>query len=392
MENKIQIFKLYFIILLFSLNINLSFATVGFFLLPDPLPSPFSENKFKNNYLDNISYNSHWEYLKNNFNWHKTQEDKNIYNFEHSKVKKHLAYLNKHPNYMLDVSTRAEPYLFYLSQEIHKRNLPAELAVLPIVESAFDPYASSSAGAAGLWQIMPLTAKHIGVELNWWFDGRRDIISSTNAALDYIEKLYKDFDQDWLLAIAAYNAGAGTVRKAIRYNQKHNQPTDYWSLRLPRETQKYIPKLLAFIEIINNPSLYNQTLIDLPHRPYFEVVNLDTQIDLNLAAKLSKLDISDIYTLNPGYNHFATGPNGPYHLVLPIENYLNFTENLKKISKNKLVTYKQYKIQKGDSLIKIAKKFNTNTSVIKQLNNLASNTIRINKNLIIPIREVTAIA
>lgn len=382
MEQPAKIYKFYFIALILILNINLCFANIF------NLPNPFHKKPIANNYIDGRSYPNHWQFLRTNFSWH---NDKNI-DIQHPKVTKQLSRLMKYPNYMRDISGRAEPYLFYLSKEIHKRGLPAELALLPIIESAFNPFAHSNAGAAGIWQLMPRTAQHYGAKLNWWYDGRLDIVSSTKTALDYLEKLYKDFNNDWLLAIAAYNSGDGTVRKAIRYNTEHNKPIDFWSLKLPRETQKYIPKLLAFIEIINKPSKYNQKLPYIPHQPYFTIIDLNSQIDLSLAARLGNINIEQLSNLNPGYNRFATGPDGPYHLVLPIANSLIFHTNLSKLNPSTLVTYKKYKIQKGDSLIKIAKKFSTTTGVIKQLNNLPNNTIRANKSLIIPISNESLLA
>lgn len=256
---------------------------------------------------------------------------------------------------MSEISRRAEPYLFYLSEVIYNRNLPAELALLPIVESAFDPYACSSAGATGLWQIMPRTAENFGIKLDWWYDGRRDIIMSTNAALDYLEKLYRDFDNDWLLSIAAYNSGGGTVRKAIRQNIQENKGIDFWSLNLPKETKQYVPKLLAFIEVINNPKKYNQNFNPLPHEPYFTVTELEHQIDLNLAAKLSGLSVQEIYDLNPGFNRFATAPDGPHRIVLPIHNSIIFSYNLKNLKNPKLVEFKKYTIKKVTALLKLLK-------------------------------------
>lgn len=378
--DKPKYFKIKYII--FILTTNLAFANI--FASIFDLPMPFIGNYDALDSIDGQVYSNHWQFLRKHFSW---QDNKNI-DFKHKTVKTQLDYLKQHPNYMADVTKRAQPYLYYLSQEIYERKLPAEIALIPVVESAFNPYAYSSAGAAGLWQMMPRTAEHYGIELNWWYDGRLDVISSTKAALDYLEKLYENFNQDWLLAIAAYNSGSGTINKAIKYNKKHNKKTDFWSLRLPRETKRYIPKLLAFIEIINTPKKYNQRLLNLPHEPYFDVIQLDSQIDLSLAAKLSNLDIKKIQALNPGFNRFATAPDGPHRIVLPVEKTIVFTEKLKSIEPERLVNYQKYSIKKGDTLIGISKKFNTQVAIIKQLNNLASNTIRINHQLIVPVKSM----
>lgn len=362
-------------LLTFILNTNYCFASLF------DLPTPFT--KFEEiSGIDGNKYESHWQYLKSNFKWNKQLKT----HLERDEVKKQLIQLSKHSNYMSSISKRAEPYLYYLSEEIYKRKLPAELALIPIVESAFDPYANSGAGASGLWQMMPRTAEHYGVKQDWWYDGRRDIIMSTNAALDYLEKLYKDFNGDWLLTIAAYNAGGGNVRKAIRKNKIKNKSTDFWSLSLPRETKQYIPKLLAFINVINKPEQYNQTLPIVPHEPFFDIIHLPNQIDLKLAAKLSNMTMETLQTLNPGFNRFATAPDGPHRIVLPRNNSLIFDYNIAKLSADNYVNYHKYTIKKGDTLIGISKKFNTTINVIKNLNNLANNTIRINSNLIIPMR------
>ena len=345
------------------------------------LPSPFG-NSIVNNSIDGKYYRDHWQYLNRNFSW-LTDEP---LNFQHPDVKKQLEYLSKNQLYMKNVSQRAQPYLFYVSKEIYKRNLPAELALLPIVESAFNPFANSSAGASGLWQIMPNTARFYGLELNWWYDGRRDIVRSTDTALNYIENLYNYLNQDWLLTIAAYNSGLGTVQRAIKYNKSINKDIDFWSLRLPKETKNYIPKLLAFIKVVNNPQKYNQNLISIPHKPYFDIVDLSSQIDLKLAAQLSEVSLEDIYTLNPGFNRFATAPDGPRHLVLPVKNSGTFVSNLSILDDSDLVSYEKYTIQTGDTLSGIAKKFETTIDILKKLNDLATNTININTDLIIPVR------
>ncbi len=374
--DKLTLFNRFILIfILYILNFNLCFANLF------TLPLPFDE--IKESSIDGKTYDSHWQFLQYNFSW--------PLDFHHEikrpEVEKQLEILKRHPNYMSKISERSEKYLFYLSEVIYNRNLPAELALLPIIESAFDPYANSSAGAAGLWQIMPKTAENFGIKLDWWYDGRRDIIMSTNAALDYLEKLYKDFDNDWLLSLAAYNSGEGTVRKAIKQNIQVNKNIDFWSLDLPKETKQYVPKLLAFIEVINNPKKYNQNFNYLPHEPYFTVTELENQIDLNVAAELSHSSVQEIYNLNPGFNRFATAPDGPHRIILPIHNSIIFNYNLKNIKDPQLVQYKKYTTKKGDSLDKIAKKFNTPIQIIKNMNNLANNTIGINKDLIIPINN-----
>lgn len=367
-NNKIIKILLY-IIIYFNIYINNIYANTNIF---DSILSFFSTSKNS----EEIEKN-HWDYLKNQFTWHKQELDQ-----ENKKlVDSHLHYLTKHPNYMLQVSKQAEPYIYYISSEIKKRNLPFELVLIPLIESHFDPFAFSHANAVGIWQLTPITAKHLNLESNWWYDARRDIKSSTSAALNYLEELYKYYN-NWLLALAAYNSGTRIINKAIIKNKKNNKPTDYWSLDLPRETTKYIPKILAFSKVINNPEIYNQKLIEIPNKPYFTNIHLESPIEFNTAAKLTDLTLDNIYKLNPGYNRFATAPDGPYRLLLPKDKAEEFSNKIK--DKKYYIDYYRYKVKSGDNLINLAKKFNTTTNVIKNLNKLSSNQINTSQYLLIP--------
>ncbi|MBS3785862.1 MAG: transglycosylase SLT domain-containing protein, partial [Gammaproteobacteria bacterium] len=202
------------------------------------------------------------------------------------------------------VSERASPYLFHITEEIDTRGLPMEVALLPIVESAYKPTAYSHGRAAGLWQFIPSTGRHFGLDQNWWYDGRRDVLASTDAALTYLTNLHELFDGDWLLAFAAYNAGQGTVARAIKRNEAAGKPTDYWSLSLPRETMQYVPRLLAARDIVLDPSAYGVALLPVNNQPALSVVELEHQFDLALAAELAGIDMEMLYALNPGYNRW----------------------------------------------------------------------------------------
>jgi len=293
-------------------------------------------------------------------------------------------YVN-HPSYLKRVSKRAEPYLYFIINELEKRNLPLELALLPIVESAYDPFAYSHGRASGMWQFIPGTGKGYGLKQNWWYDGRRDIFLSTHAALDYLSYLNKRFDGDWLLALAAYNSGQGNVSRAIRNNKKKGKPVDFWSLKLPKETKAYVPKLLALAEILQESDENSTFWSEVKNQPYFARVATEVQIDLSLAADLIEQPMQDFYTLNPAFNRWATDPEGPHYLLIPVEKTETFQANLKTIPKNERVTHKRYKIKEGDSLSTIAAKFSTSVSLLKSTNHIKGNSIRSGKSLLIPV-------
>ena len=233
---------------------------------------------------------------------------------EEPRLQYQFNWYKKHPEYMQRVATRAGRYYYYILNEVLKRDMPAEIALLPIVESAYDPFAYSHGRAAGPWQFIPGTAKHFGLKNSWWYDGRRDIVASTGAALDYLQQLHRRFD-NWELALAAYNCGGGTVSKAIRRNQKKGLATDFWSLQLPKETRAYVPKLLAVSRLIRDAEQHDLELPPLPNLPVFAEVKLGSQIDLAQAAKLSSISTQELYQLNPGFNRWATDPDGPPSLV-----------------------------------------------------------------------------
>lgn len=342
-------------------------------------------------------------------------------------VQEQIDWFMDHQDFLLRAATRAAPYLYFISQQTRKRHLPAELVLLPMIESAYNPFAYSSAGAAGIWQMMPGTASGFGVKQNWWYDGRRDIVASTKAALNYLVYLGGFFDGNWLLAIAAYDTGEGNVLAAIRKNVRAGKNTDFWSLPVAQETQIYIPRLLALATIIAHPDRYPINFPAVNNAPYLAQVDVGTQMDLKHAAILAGLSLKQLMQLNPGFNHTATGPNGPYKLVLPIENVQQFTENLQQ-SPFEEIKFKQYKesskqyavarnspthsqslkkikhveqpieghyslkpgdtlymVRKGDTLQKIAKHFHVSTKTLLAANQLKhAYSISPGSHLIIP--------
>lgn len=302
----------------------------------------------------------------------------------HANTAKQLDWFVRHPEYIARVAQRAEPYLYHIVEQIEQRNMPMELALLPVVESAFLPKAYSSAHAAGLWQFIPSTGKLYGLKQNWWYDGRRDVVASTSSALDYLQKLHNDFG-DWQLAVAAYNCGEGTVSRAIKRNLKAGKDTDFWSLDLPRETSAYVPKLMAIAQLIAQPEQYQITLKPIANEPYFAVVHVKGQIDLSLAAELAELDIKEINQLNPGFNQWATAPDGPHYLAIPVEKTDGFIRALAALPADKQVQWARYKIKQGDSLGKIAQRYKVAVSAIKKANGIKGTNIRAGKYLLIPV-------
>ncbi len=304
---------------------------------------------------------------------------------DNKRIQYELDWYTRNPNYLTRTFNRSARYLYHVVNEVEERGLPLELALLPFVESAYNPFAYSHGRASGLWQFIPGTAKMYGMHQDWWYDGRRDVLASTEGALNYLSYLNEVFDGNWLHALASYNSGSGRVSSAIKKNQRRNKPTDFWSLNLPKETRAYVPKLLALAKIVQSPEAYNIEFPMIENTPYFEKVDIGGQLDLAQAAKLADVDISEIYQLNPGFNQWASSPLGPHHLLVPVEKADLFKENLTSLPPEKRLNWHRYTVKSGDSLIKIAKKFNTTPMLIKDVNHLKSNTIRTRQKLLIPI-------
>ena len=302
----------------------------------------------------------------------------------HAQVEKLESWYAKHGHYMTKVTDRAGHYIYHIIEELEARDMPVDLALLPFVESAYDPFAYSHGRAAGLWQFIPNTAKYVGIEQNWWYDGRRDVLVATDAALEYLSTLNRRFDGDWMLTLAAYNAGAGTVNKAIRRNKRKGRPTDFWSLDLPRETERYVPKLLALVKIFRNPASYNITLPHVDDAPRFTKIDTGGQIDLAKAANLAGISVEELYRYNPGFNRWVTAPDGPHYLLIPRDSAEQFTTRLSALPEKQRVHWTRYKVAKGDNLISIAKRHHVDIASIRRFNELNSDMLRIGQELLIP--------
>jgi membrane-bound lytic murein transglycosylase D len=290
----------------------------------------------------------------------------------------------KHPKDIYHQTEQASLYLHHIVTELEKNNMPTELALLPFVESRFDPFAYSSGRASGLWQFIPVTGNRFNMTQTWWHDERRDVIKSTQAAIDYFNYLHRYFDNDWLLAIAAYNAGEGTVRRAIKRNKKAGKATDYWSLPLPKQTQFYLPKLFAWARIVNTPKNYALALAPIANTPVFTAVDVQSQIDLATFSEISEMDIKKVYALNPAYNRWATDPQAPHKLLVPIEKADSIVASLQTYPVENRMQWQRYTVKPNDALSLIAKRFNTDTRSIKKANKLSSSRIRIGQTLVIP--------
>ncbi len=317
--------------------------------------------------------------------WQRIRDGFRLEGQDHRFVKPYIDWYAKHQAYLDRVVERARPFLYDIVEELKAQDMPMEIALLPVVESAFQPFAYSPGRAAGIWQFIPGTGKIYGLKQNWWYDGRRDVPAATKAALKYLSRLHKRFDGDWLLALASYNSGEGRVSRAVKKNKKKGRPIDFWSLDLPVETKGYVPKLLAISAIVARTKEHNIVLGSIPDEPYLERIDIGSQIDLALAAELADLPIETIYKLNPAFNRWATDPKGPHRLSLPIEKAEGFLEALAKVDKKSRIRWQRHRISQGETLGHIARKFQTTVELLQDVNNIRDKWIRAGKSIIIPV-------
>ena len=319
--------------------------------------------------------------------WQVIANRQGIKSVSNSRVQSRIDWISNHPEYLSLISKRAEPFLYLVVSELEKQNVPIEIALLPIVESDYYPFSYSHGTAAGLWQFIPSTGRMYGLEEDWWHADRRDVLASTKAAANYLNDLNKMFKGDWLLSIAAYNAGPGRIQRAIDTNIKLGKKTDFWNLDLPQETEKYVPKFLALSQVIKNPSRYNQKLLEIDNKPFLNEVELDSQFDLALISQWTGLSIDQIYNYNPGLKRWATPESLPYIMLLPEEVIYSFNDNLSKQGQRPKISWTRYKIKQGDSLSLIAQNYNTTIGQIMSVNELDNDAIRADKYLIVPLAQ-----
>ncbi len=334
---------------------------------------------------NNQQYQNGWRlpFFKEKSLWHAMSGQFRLLGYTNQPaVQREILWFSRERVYIHELTRNARMYIYYVYQQALKRHMPAEVALVPMIESNYKPFNYSRTGAIGLWQMMPGTASGFGLKINWWYDGRRDVIGSTRAALDYLKYLHSYFGS-WLLAMAAYDSGEGTVLQAIHYNRRHGRPTDYWSLPLPLETKNYVPKVLALAAIIHDPARYGLRLDPVPNTPYFTVIQMHRQMDLAKIAKLASTSRKIVRQLNPGFRRWATVPHEAYQLVLPIDNAKLFTMRLAELN-SKHVSWMHHKVVAGDSLSKIASRYHTSSRIIKVVNRLKSDVLHIGQNLLIP--------
>ena len=309
-------------------------------------------------------------------------------------IEREIRWFVNNPEYMQRMMERARLYLYYIADEVEKRGMPMEIALLPAIESAYKPHAYSRARAVGLWQFMPGTGRLYGLKANWWYDGRRDVQASTRAALDYLEKLYNDFDGDWHLALAAYNAGEGKIGRMIKYNERKGKSTEYQHLKLKRETQHYVPKLMAMVSIVADPAKYGVQLASIPDEPYFARVETGSQVDLGVVAKLLDLPVDDLHDINPGYTRWATDPNGPHHLLVPAGKKDALIAGLINLPESERIQWQHHAVKRGETMSQISRRYGLNVETLRTTNNLRSNLLRAGQDLLIPMssRPITVAA
>ncbi|HEV7716927.1 MAG TPA: transglycosylase SLT domain-containing protein, partial [Steroidobacteraceae bacterium] len=299
-------------------------------------------------------------------------------------VDQQLDWYADHPDYLERSFGRAELYMYHIVTELEARGMPLEIALLPVVESAFEPYAYSRARASGLWQFIPGTGSRFGLKQNWWYDGRRDVVESTRAAFDYLQFLHDEFNGDWLLAIAAYNCGEAGVARAVAANEKAHKPTDFWSLKLPKETRAYVPKLLAMKRLVADPEAHGLGFSRIPNQAYFVRVETLSQIDLKVAADIAGITHEQLYELNPAFHRWATDPSGPHYLLLPSDVAELFKQNVGQLTPEQRLSATIYTVKPGDSVASVARKFETKIDVIRELNELPSGPLTVGTDLRVP--------
>ena len=321
-----------------------------------------------------INYDDLWNRIRDGFQLND--------HYSHPNVARYIQNYSTQQRYFDLLQNRASPFLFEIVEEIERRGLPMELALLPMVESTYNPNAYSKQHAVGLWQFVGATGSSFGLQQDWWFDGRRDPLASTHAALEYMEQLYKQFDENWLLAIAAYNTGDGNLRRAIR--KSGDEEINFWTLNLPGETQAHVSKLLALSAIIADNEAWNIELEPLANEQVLRSVQVGTQIDISQAARLAEIEYEELRALNPGYLQWATHPDQPQEMLLPLQNAALLESALVDIDTHDLLTWDRYEIKPGDTLGAIAAKLSTRVDILQTFNSLVGSRIKAGESLLIP--------
>lgn len=281
-------------------------------------------------------------------------------------VQQQVAWWLNHREFLEHALARSTNYLAYFNQQTAIRHLPAELALLPAIESGYNPTASSNVGAMGLWQMMPQTATTNGLQINWWYDARRDTVASTQTALNYLSRLHYAL-KDWLLAVAAYDAGIGNIENA----QARSGEKDFWRLDLPEETQDYVPRLLALAYLVEHASQYNLQLPAISDVPNFSVVVLYRQLDISEISRLAHIPETTIQALNPGMRRWATMPQGKFELVLPDYAARTFVRNANRVRLNSYVAWRYHRVYPGETMQSIAREYHVRSHLLYHVNRMS---------------------
>lgn len=321
--------------------------------------------------------------------WDVLRDEFSLQHYEYApQVQAKIEWFMNNQDFLMRSASRAAPYLYYILQQVKKRHLPAELVLLPIIESGYNPFGRSPVGAAGIWQLMPSTASGLGVRQDGWYDGRRDLIQSTHAALNYLAYLQNFFEGNWLWAIAAYNTGEGNVLSAIKRNIREGRDVSFWSLPIAQETRDYVPSLLALAVIISHPERYPVYFPPVRNAPYLAQVTVSSKVSVKQAAYLAGMSYNRMIQLNPGFKRPTKTTKNPYKVVVPIENVVQFSENLANSPFIQPINWVHYKVKSGDTLASIAKKFKTTTVALSKLNHLTTKkNLRHGSQILIPQNE-----
>ncbi len=317
--------------------------------------------------------------------WERIRDGFAMTDFDNRSVRMAEAWYAARPDYVARMVERSRRYLYHVVEEVEKRGMPTEIALLPMIESAYNPMALSPARALGMWQFIPSTGKLYGLKQDWWYDGRRDVLAATDAALDYLQFLYGMFN-DWELSLAAYNWGEGAVARALLRNQARGLPIDYHSLRVPNETRGYVPKLQAVKNIIRDPAAYGLELEPIANQPYFEAVTTHRAIDVKVAASLAEITVEEFVALNPGHNRPVIPASKPQTLLLPVEKVATFFSNLDDHDKP-LITWKVHHLKPGETLDKVAARYGMTTARLKEVNGLNRGKVLSVRSLLVPARS-----
>lgn len=333
-------------------------------------------HKEKRTAADREAYDDVWDRVRDGFR---------LPELDSPHVDYYVEWYSKRPEYMERMMNRASLYLYHIVEELERNDFPMEIALLPAIESAYRPTAYSHAHAAGLWQFISATGSRYGLKQNWWYDGRRDVLGATEAAIQYLSFLRDEFDGDWFHALASYNTGERRVRRAILSNRRLGKPTGYQHLSLMNETERYVPKLLAVKRLVQDPARYGISLKPIPNRPYFAVVETGSQIDLSIVAESAGISTSELQALNAGFRRWATDPEGPHRVLVPVASKDRVVARLASIPQEERIRWASHDVRRGDTLGAIARRYGVSVSALQSSNRLNGTLIRTGQTLLVPL-------